>query len=356
MDDCAADFGRLEMVLRRSGVPDRVPFFELYSNIEPQVLEHLGAELDAADPDMSPEERWEHDFRRHARYMSALGYDYVNAGARSFAFPKADEPTAMTAQGERAYVVANAHTIADRSDFERYAWPELDKVDYSPLDRVAQLLPSGMKVIAGSSGILENTMWLLGYEGTSYLLADDPRLLGDVFNAVGSRLVEHNARQADFESVGAVVIGEDMGHKTQTLLSPGVYRDYLFPWHRRLVDEVHRRGKPIILHSCGRIGAIMDDIIECGWDAKHSFEDQIEPVWKAQERYGDRIALLGGFDMDRISRATADEVRDHSMYLLRTCAPRGGWALGTGNTVANYVPVENFLAMLEVGRALGSYL
>ena len=98
-------------------------------------------------------------------------------------------------------------------------------------------------------------MWLLGYEGISYLLADDEALVADMFDAVGSRLVEYNERQASYDSVGAIVMGEDMGFKTQTLLSPRVYRKYVFPWHKRLVDAVHQHDKPILLHSCGNLEA-----------------------------------------------------------------------------------------------------
>jgi len=35
---------------------------------------------------------------------------------------------------------------------------------------------------------------------------------------------------------------------------------------------------------------------------------------------------------------------------LAVCQPGGGYCLGTGNSVANYVPVENYLAMLDEGR------
>ena len=62
----------------------------------------------------------------------------------------------MTAQGERAYVMAADHTIANRAEFESYPWPDMSEVDYSPLERVAEFYPPGMWGIAGSAGILEN--------------------------------------------------------------------------------------------------------------------------------------------------------------------------------------------------------
>jgi uroporphyrinogen decarboxylase len=53
--------------------------------------------------------------------------------------------------------------------------------------------------------------------------------------------------------------------------------------------------------------------------------------------------------MDFIARAKPDEVREYTRKVLDACAPGGGYALGCGNTVANYIPPENFLAMLDEG-------
>lgn len=94
----------------------------------------------------------------------------------------------------------------------------------------------------------------------------------------------------------------------------------------------------------------MGDLIDyCGYDAKHSFEDQHSPIRECKRIWGDRVALLGGVDMDSISRRKPPKVRSYVRALLNDCASKG-YALGTGNRVANYVPVENYLSMLDEGR------
>ena len=259
----------------------------------------------------------------------------------------------MTTEGERAYIQADSHTIASREDFEKYPWPDMSQIDYSQLETMKGLLPEGMMAIASFSGILENVMWLLGYEGISLLIYDDEQLVIDMFEAVATRIIEYLGACASFETVGAIQLADDMGFKTQTMLSPELLRKWLFPWHKKLVDAVHEHKKPIILHSCGNLTEIMDDVICCGWDARHSFEDAIEPIWEAKARYGEHVAVLGGFDIDKISRMSERDVRLHTRFLVERCADGGGWALGTGNSVASYVPVDNFLAMLEEGFLVG---
>lgn len=79
---------------------------------------------------------------------------------------------------------------------------------------------------------------------------------------------------ADGEMAGAVVVGDDMGYKSGPMISPEFLKRYVFHWQKRCVDYVHEHGKPLIPHSCGNLGLIVDDLIDyLGIDAKHSCED-----------------------------------------------------------------------------------
>jgi uroporphyrinogen decarboxylase len=141
-----------------------------------------------------------------------------------------------------------------------------------------------------------------------------------------------------------------LGFKTQTLIGVNDLRKYVLPWHKRLAEIAHAAGKPCILHCCGNLSEIMEDIIEyVGIDAKHSYEDSILPVSEAKRLYGDRIAILGGFDVDRLCRSSEGEVRQETRHLVENLGADGGYALGSGNSIAAYVPVENYLAMLDEG-------
>jgi uroporphyrinogen decarboxylase len=199
-------------------------------------------------------------------------------------------------------------------------------------------------------------MWLMGYEPMSYAMADQPDLIEAMFERIGGALVKVFDAIASHDAVGAVFLGDDMGFKTQTMISPEDMRRYVFPWQRRLAEVVHAAGKPFLLHACGNLEAVMDDLIDdVGIDAKHSFEDVIMPVTEAKQRWGDRIALLGGIDVDLLTRGRPEQVRARTREVLEACMPGGGYALGSGNSVANYVSLGNYLAMLEEGWRVGVY-
>lgn len=341
------DYGRIDKVLRRSGKPDRAPLFELFSNIQNDVLQQVYLPDERIEKLFMSMDARDEGYKDHIRYMYTLGYDYINMMADNFAFPMKEMKHTQTKEGDRAYVNSESVTLMNWQDFGSYRWPVMADVDYSRFERAPSFLPDGMKIIAWESGVLENVMWLLGYEGISYWLADDEQLVARTFEAVGSRMVEYYDAVASFDCVGAIGMGEDMGFNTATMLSPETYRKYLFPYHRQIAENAHRHGKPAFLHSCGNLKEIMGDVIRCGWDAKHSFEDAIEPVWEAQQKYGNNLAMLGGFDLDKLTRMNEDEVRQHARFLIDTCGSSGGWAMGTGNSVPQYIPVGNFLAMVE---------
>lgn len=338
------DFSRFEKALLRKGDIDRAVIFELYSNIEDEVLAYLGVNA----PKGSYDQLSEDDFvKRHIIYNHRLGYDFVNVWCRrGMSFPA----KAVEAKGQdgktRHFQQAGLSVINNRQDFENYQWPDMANGDYSLFDRSKKLLPDGMKVVTGHPGILEMTMYLLGYEGMGFKLFEDPKLVEDVFNQVGSRIVKHLEICAQHEIVGAVQLGDDLGFCTQTLFSPDTYRKYLFPWHKKAVDVIHAYGKIAFIHACGNRSQIMQDIFDCGWDAIHSFEDKIIPICDFKKQWGDKISPLGGFDVNKISTFTEKQVREHTRLLIEKCG-RDGWALGTGNSVADYTPVENFLSMID---------
>jgi uroporphyrinogen decarboxylase len=272
----------------------------------------------------------------------AAGYDYAIHWGSDFEFQSGTRASVHTHSLDEGVV------ITDRAGFEAYDWPDPDSSDYSPLESEARLLPDGMKfIVAGSGGVLENAISLMGYSNLCLMLTDDPEMVREVIDCVGSRLLRHYELALAYDSVGAIISNDDWGFKTQPMLSPAQLRRYVFPWHERIVAAAHSAGKPAILHSCGNLACVMDDIIDVmKFDGKHSFEDTIMPVEDAYENYGRRIAIMGGIDMDFLCRSTRDAIHERSKAMIKRSAERGSYALGTGNSVPEYVPIENYFAMI----------
>jgi len=272
------------------------------------------------------------------------GYDYATVYGSDITFE-----TARHAHGNAKTISLNeGAVITDLQSFKQYRWPDPDKYDYSHLKSLETVLPEGMKLmVMGPGGVLENVIALVGYEQLCYMIMDDPELVAAVFEEVGRRLVRYYEICAPYDTVGMLMANDDWGFKGQTMLSVEDMRRFVFPWHKRIVEVIHAAGKPAILHSCGNLSMIMDDIIDdMKFDAKHSYEDNIQPVEEVYERWRGRIAILGGIDVDFICRSTPEEVYDRSCAMLERTADRCGYALGSGNSIPYYVPEENYFAMI----------
>ena len=367
------NFGRLSRVLFLDGEPDRIPFYELFADRE--IMEAVTGEtlsktvFEATEEverylkEMIEKELIEHDLKVTAKFYSRLGYDYVPLVVPSLLSRDnillADD-TAELPRAKRLWQDESRGVIENREDFERYPWPDLDLIQeyYLPQYEFAKKnLPDGMMIIAGTSGgVLENVMWLMGAIPFFRALYRDPSLLRDMFYRIGTLLSHCCGLAAELEMVGALAMGDDMGYRTGAMISPQSLREYIFPWQKRCVENVHKHGNPFILHSCGNLKLVMDDLIDyVGIDAKHSYEDSSYPVMEYKNLYGHRIAVLGGVDMDKLCRSSETDLQPYVRGIVRECAPGGGYALGCGNTVANYMPLKNYLAMLEIGRKYGKY-
>ncbi len=333
------DFNNLLKVLRRE-TPDRPTLFEFFMN-GPLYQRLAGVEEAARLAAMSHGE-----LRLRIRAFRNAGYDYATAHVPGFSFPVREQAHQQTISQNDGFM------ITDRKSFDAYAWPDPDQADYGALDTLASDLPRGMKlVVPGPGGVLENATSIMGYERMCYMAADDERLLEDIFEAIGSRLVRFYACAARHPAVGAIIGNDDWGFKSQTMLSPSGMRRFVFPWHQQLVAAAHGAGKPAILHSCGNLAGVMDDITDkMRYDGKHSFEDAIQPVEDAYAQFGSRIAIMGGIDLDFIVRSSPEKVYERSKAMLAMAAGRGGFALGTGNSVPEYVPHDNYFAMLAAAQ------
>ena len=323
------DFNQLLKILTKDGMPEYVPFYELFINVE--VMEAiLGKRL----PDRAAT----------VEFYYKVGYDYVPV------WPKVE-----LVAGSLIDTSSGNYPIQGWDTFKAYKWPDKTSIDFSEFESVIPLLPDGMRIIGQTGGIFETAQTLMGYSGLCFGLHDELALVEMVFERLGVLYEAMYEGMASIDEVGALVISDDMGFKTQTLISAEHLRKLVLPYHKKLADIAHKHGKPCILHSCGQLEEVMEDIIEyVGIDAKHSFEDQILPVTEAYKKYGNRISILGGFDVDRLCRSTEVEVRNYTRKLVEEIGNKGGYAIGSGNSIANYVPVRNYLAMIETGWKMRS--
>ena len=344
----AERFVRVVLGQQRSDSPPMVEYLVDDALRRPIVTGMLGCEWVA--PTVGDRRSTEGYLDNFVLFWQQMGYDFVRY-EESLPFVENEVRGAdlTSAGGTRQWRDMHRGTISSWADFERYPWPTVTPESLANYEYLDRHLPEGMGLmVCHAGGIYEHLAAILSYEGLCYALYDTPDLVAAVSERIGRLMLDVYRQLVELDHVIAIFPGDDMGFRSSTLVPPEALRTYTLPWHRRFARLAHEHGLPYFLHSCGNLADIYDDLIDTvGIDAKHSFENAIMPVESFQATYGDRIGVLGGVDVDILARRSAEGVRAEVRRTIDTCHPRGRFCIGSGNSIPSYIPLDNYLAMVD---------
>ena len=339
------DFSRLVTTLF-AGKADVVPMIEL--GIHPLVKEAiLGRPVSTVRDDIE--------------FMSGMGYDFIKIQP-SISFrldlPEAKVPGVAALYKnapDRAWATEHKGVITSWEEYERYPWPNVNDIDYRRFEEARVALPEDMGII-GQYGDIFTVVWeLMGFETFAFAVYEQPDLVHALFERVGGLIMSMFETMATMEWVGALWFSDDIAYTGGPLLNPEFFRKHFFLFLRKIGDLARKRSIPFIYHSDGVLWSMMDDIVGSGVTALHPIEPKSMDIREVKSRYGDRLCLCGGVEVDTLARGTPDDVRSLVRQYIAEVAPGGGWCAGSSNSIPEYVPVPNYIAMVETVLHEGTY-
>ena len=311
--------------------PDFLPLAELWIDAEVKTA-YTGdneAEFDCRKPG--------YDLQKDIHFWQSAGYDYLRLSPR--------------------YEFFQGWLKDPAADFETRTAEFIDSIIYRDVFKAEKLLPEGMKVIfAPQGGIYEHAWINIGYENFMMGLFENPGYVRRICDSIGASIYAMYASVIEADHVGAIWLTDDIAYTEALIMSPAVIRDYLFPWYERYAMLAHEHDKLFFFHSDGNQDPLLEDYIAMGFDAIHPIEPKAWDVIELKRRVRGRLALLGSLDMDYpLARGTVTEIREYVRQRIRDIAPGGGFAIGSSNSIAKYIPDENFRAMLNAVAEFGKY-
>jgi uroporphyrinogen decarboxylase len=356
------DFANLRKALLREGEPKRVPMMELSIDeaIKRQFLNQPVGTLEA-----------------EVEFFMQAGYDFVplTIGIRQttrgetaglLGAKPAQTSILKAAQAQYNPFVAGDSTrmwaeegtgvIHDDASFDAFDWPDPDRFTYDTLDRVGRLLPDGAKAIVNVGAIFTASWMLMGMEAFCMAIADRSPLVLRLIRRIAETQLRVVENLLQFDCVGAICMPDDLAYTSGLIVSPALLREHVFPWDKKIGELVHAKGLPYMYHSDGRLYAVLDDLVACGFDVLHPCERASMDIVELKRQYGDRLCLCGNIDLDStLTLGTPDEVVEEVKLRIREMAPGGGYCCGSSNSVPEYVPFDNYLAMIEAIKDYGAY-
>ena len=249
-------------------------------------------------------------------------------------------------------------SVEDSAALADHPWPMIEWFDFSVVDEQLQRHRDYATMTApgwSSPGILTTIQDLCGMEKTLMDLYANP----DLWNAVADRVVSFNLEFIDAlyaaagERIDFYRIGDDFGTQRGLLIGADLWKEFLAPRIRSLVQVPKARGSHYYHHTCGAVREIIPLLIEAGVDVLDPVQvgaTGMNPgVLKGE--FGSRLCFSGGIDEQRVlPSGTPQQVKDEVRRMCDIMAPGGGYFVGPTHNLQDDIPTANVVAMYEAAR------
>jgi len=198
---------------------------------------------------------------------------------------------------------------------------------------------------------------MCGHENLLMGLAADPewvRGMADLYSDLTIRLLGML-----FEREGlpdGLWVWDDLGYKHTPFMSTAMYRELVFPAHKKLFDFAHRHHLPVVLHTDGFIEPLIPMLIEAGIDCLQPIEVKAGmDLLRIKKQFGEKIALIGGMDERVLETNDLRAVEQELASKLPGAMSGGGYVLQVDHSVSNLVNYDTYRFFVDRGLELGSY-
>lgn len=209
---------------------------------------------------------------------------------------------------------------------------------------------SGVNVFEAIHPLIGHVNFLTG-------MIDDPDWIKDMVDTYSNLIL--NLQEILFAKEGkpdGIWYYEDMGYKGSPFMSPAMYKELIFPGHKRTFDHAHANNLPVIVHSCGFVEPLLPSLVEAGIDMLQVIEVKAGmDLMRIHKNFGEKISLMGGIDV-RCLYTNDFAIIDKELESKIPFVKQGfGYALHSDHSIPCTVNYETYLHFIEKGLELGKY-
>jgi uroporphyrinogen decarboxylase len=151
-------------------------------------------------------------------------------------------------------------------------------------------------------------------------------------------------------------VWDDLGFKRRPFMSPAMYKELIFPGHKRLFDFAHARNLPVILHADGLVEPLVPGLIEAGLDCLQPIEIKAGmDLVRMKNRFGQQLAFIGGMDARELISNDLGRVQKELESKLPQAMAGSGYILQVDHSVSSQVSYETYSYFVEKGLEMGTY-
>lgn len=223
------------------------------------------------------------------------------------------------------------------------------------IEKAVKLAGEDMAVIGGIGGPFSNTYLLFSFTTYSICLFRRPSIIHKAAEMITHFNIEIGKRMID-AGVDVVKISDDLGMSDSLMISPKSFKEFVFPYLRRMVSALKKKGVVVAMHSDGNINAVIPDLVEIGINALHPLQRKAHmDISEIKEKYGNRICLMGNVDVTgALSFGSMEEIRRETKECIKTASPGGGHILASDHSLTG-INTDRAKTMFDAARTYGKY-
>ncbi len=258
----------------------------------------------------------------------------------------------------------NPVQITDRSVKTRADWAQVIYPNDTDIADRMQYVREYKEAVKGTRqgvcllfGSFMQTLYefVVGLTDFLMLCIEDQEFVEEMFD-VSATYLEKLVEAAVKEKVDILYFADDFAWKQGLFLPPKLFRELWFPRAERILAPAVRAGLPILFHSDGKIDDAVEGLIDLGIQAINPMDPYGVDYRDYKKRYGDRLCLWGNIDVEwPLAHGTPEDVERDVAAHAEVLKPGGRWIAGSSHSITNFVPHENYVAMLNAIHKYGMY-
>ena len=250
-------------------------------------------------------------------------------------------------------------SIKSRADFARIIWPgaaEMEERLQYVREYVAAAKGTGIGVVFLCGSIFQTLYeFVVGLTDCMVMVMEDQ----DFFAELMSRSADYFSelvRRSLQAGVDVLFAADDFAFKTGLFVRPEIFQAAWRPHYDRILAPARDAGIPIMFHSDGKIDAGVEMLMEMGVSAIHPMDPSGVDFRDYKKRYGQRLTLFGNIDITwPLVEGTPSDVERDVREHMETLKPGGRWVAASSHSIVNFIPHENFIAMINAIHKYGGY-